>query len=96
MPEGQVVLHDGHETIENEWIAPAAALRLAETGQRTILFPTRMNLRLLSETPTLKEAVQRSGLRKPRQVSPSVEVRDGKRYIRLSRDDGYGDVEEPI
>jgi len=96
MPEGQVVLHDGHETIENEWVAPAAALRLAETGQRTILFPTRMNLRLLSETPTLKEAVQRSGLRKPRQVSPSVEVRDGKRYIRLSRDDGYGDVEEPV
>jgi 8-oxo-dGTP pyrophosphatase MutT (NUDIX family) len=96
MPEGQDVLDDGRETIENEWLAPSAALRLAETGQRRILFPTRMNLRLLSETSALKEAVQRSGLRKPRPVSPSVEVRDGKRYIRLYRDDGYGEVEELI
>jgi 8-oxo-dGTP pyrophosphatase MutT (NUDIX family) len=93
MPEGQEVAHDGRETVENEWIEPAAALRLAEAGRRTIVFPTRMNLRLLAQSATVHQAIEAARGRTSRQVSPRVEHRGARRYLMLSPEDGYGDVE---
>jgi hypothetical protein len=94
MPEGQEVANDGRETVENEWIEPAAALRLAEAGRRTIVFPTRMNLRLLAQSQSVRQAIEAAIIRKSRQVSPRVVQRGTQRYLMLSLEDGYGDVEE--
>jgi 8-oxo-dGTP pyrophosphatase MutT (NUDIX family) len=96
MPGGQDAAHDGREAVENEWIEPEAALKLAECGHRTIVFPTRMNLRLLSRSGSIREAIEMAMVRKLRQVSPSIELRDGQRFLRLSPEDGYGDVNEPL
>lgn len=96
MQRGQDVAHDGREAVGNEWIEPEAALRLAESGHRTIVFPTRMNLRLLSRSGSIREAIEMAMLRKSQQVSPSIELRDGQRFLRLSPEDGYGDVDEPL
>lgn len=96
MPVGQTIVHDGRETVENEWVAPAEALRRAEAGERTILFPTRMNLRLLAQSPSIVEAIKSAEARPHRQVLPIVEMRGGERFLRLVDGDGYGPVEEPL
>ena len=49
-PADQIAACDGFEAVDAEWIAPAEALRLGETGERTVIFPTRMNLRRLAES----------------------------------------------
>ena len=43
-PADQLAVCDGWETVDAEWIAPSEALRLAELGERTVIFPTEMNL----------------------------------------------------
>lgn len=97
MPAGQEVRHDGREAVENEWVTAAEALRRGEAGERTILFPTRQNLRLLSQTPSIADAVRAAEGRARRRVTPRIEVRDdGKRYLRLLPEDGYGEVFEPL
>lgn len=96
MPANQEVAHDGREAIEHEWVAPSEALRRARSGERTIFFPTRMNLQLLAEARDVGEAVARAVARPARQVLPGITVRDGTRMIVLSDDDGYGEVEEPL
>lgn len=97
MPAGQVARHDGREAVENEWVTAREALRRGEAGERTILFPTRHNLRLLSQTPTIDAAVRAAKTRGRQQVMPRVETReDGQRFLRLMPEDGYGDVLEPL
>ena len=43
-PGGHAATHDGHEAVDSIWISPGQALAEAESGQRTLLFPTRLNL----------------------------------------------------
>src|SRR3546814_2200260 len=54
-PANQVAACDGHETVDAEWIAPRDVLRLAGSGERTVIFPTRMNVQLLSEASRSEE-----------------------------------------
>lgn len=95
-PAGQEARHDGREAVENEWVTAHEALRRAEAGERTILFPTRQNLRLLSQTSSVADAVGAARGRARRQVLPQVGERDGERFIWLSIEDGYGEVEERL
>src|SRR3546814_1351027 len=37
-PANQVAACDGHETVDAEWIAPRDVLRLAGSGERTVIF----------------------------------------------------------
>lgn len=85
---------DGREAVEAEWLAPDDALRLAAEGRRTIVFPTRMNLRLLAMTPTLTQAVATARARSGGTIQPRVEQRGTDRYIMLDPEAGYGHVEE--
>lgn len=97
MPDDQAARHDGREAVENEWVSAREALRRGDAGERTILFPTRQNLRLLSQTSTIAEAVSASRGRSRRQVMPRIETRDdGQRFLRLSPEDGYGEVLEAL
>lgn len=96
MPKGQVVSSDGRETVATEWIAPAEALRLAAAGERRIVFPTRMNLRILAESPTISAAEDAAGSRAKRPVIPRIETRNAQRFILLDPEDGYGRVEEEL
>ncbi len=95
-PAGQDALSDGRETVETEWIAPGRALDLAARGERQIVFPTRMNLKLLAQSATLAEAVTAATAREPRAVRPRIVTRDGTRFVQLDDIDGYGAVEEKV
>jgi 8-oxo-dGTP pyrophosphatase MutT (NUDIX family) len=95
-PPDQLALCDGWETVDAEWIAPAHALRLATRGERKIIFPTRMNLKLLAESESAADAVARARARPLVTVEPKiVEGREGRMLV-LPADAGYGDVAEPL
>ncbi|SDX00820.1 NUDIX domain-containing protein [Albimonas donghaensis] len=93
-PEDQEPVHDGRETVMTEWIAPSEALRLWETRERAIVFPTRMNLRALLGSETLAAAALAASVREGRTVHPQVVEVEGVRRLRLALEDGYGEVDE--
>jgi len=95
-PEGQLAACDGRETVDAEWIPPAEVLRLAEAGERTVIFPTRMNVQLLAEADSAAGAVARAQARTLVTVLPQVEARAEGRVLVLPPDAGYGAVAEPM
>lgn len=95
-PEGQLAACDGRETVDAEWIAPSEVLRLAEAGERTVIFPTRMNVQLLGEATSAADAVARAQARTLVPVLPQVEARPEGRVLVLPPDAGYGAVAEPM
>lgn len=95
-PPDQLAAIDGWEIVDTEWLAPADALRLAAEGTRTIIFPTRMNLQLLAEVPTVQAAMEAARARPVVTVQPRVVEREGKKFLTLPPDAGYGAVAEPI
>jgi 8-oxo-dGTP pyrophosphatase MutT (NUDIX family) len=95
-PEDQLALCDGQETVDAEWIQPAEAIRLGEAGERTVIFPTRMNLKLLAEATSAEDAVVRSRARELVTVEPKVVEKNGERVLTLPPNAGYGDIEEPL
>lgn len=95
-PDDQLAACDGRETVDAEWITPAEALRLAEAGERKVIFPTRMNLQLLAEAGDAEDCVARARSRTLVTVQPQIEDRPGGKVLVLPRDAGYGDVAEPL
>src|SRR3546814_10174510 len=59
-PANQVAACDGHETVDAEWIAPRDVLRLAGSGERTVIFPTRMNVQLLARKSDASDCLRRA------------------------------------
>ena len=95
-PDDQLAACDGRETVDAEWIAPAEALRLAEAGERKVIFPTRMNLKLLAEAGHAADAVARAERRELVTVQPQIQQRPHGRVLVLPSDAGYGVVEEKL
>jgi 8-oxo-dGTP pyrophosphatase MutT (NUDIX family) len=95
-PEDQLALCDGWETVDAEWIAPSEAMRLAALGERTVIFPTRMNLQLLAEAEGAADALRRAAGRKLVTVEPHVEDTPEGRVLVIPTDAGYGVVTEPM
>jgi 8-oxo-dGTP pyrophosphatase MutT (NUDIX family) len=95
-PADQIAVCDGRETVEAEWIAPNEAIALAASKQRTIIFPTLMNLKLLAEAESAADCIARAEQRPLVAVLPWIEQRDGAPFLVIPRDAGYGDVSEPL
>jgi 8-oxo-dGTP pyrophosphatase MutT (NUDIX family) len=95
-PKEQLAVCDGTETVDAEWIEPREAIRLGEAGERTVIFPTRMNLQLLAEASNAEDAVVRSRARELVTVEPKVSEKNGERVLIIPPNAGYGDVFEPM
>lgn len=95
-PADQVAAADGREAVDAEWIAPAEVLRLADAGERTVIFPTRMNVQLLAEASSAADCVARAEGRELVTVLPQVEKRGEARFLVLPSNAGYGEVAEPM
>jgi 8-oxo-dGTP pyrophosphatase MutT (NUDIX family) len=94
-PPDQLAVCDGWETVDAEWIEPLEALRLAASGERSVIFPTRMNLQLLAEASGASDATVRALARRLVTVEPRmVDGPDGRRLV-IPADAGYGEVSVP-
>lgn len=91
-PADQVAACDGYETVDAQWIAPDEALRLQEAGERTIIFPTRLNLKLLAASTSTAEALASAASREIRPIEPTVTQQDGQHVVSIPADVGYGSV----
>lgn len=63
---------DGVETTEARWFKPAAALQAQEAGELVLSFPTRTQLRWLSEFRTSEEAIAAYRERTVEPILPKV------------------------
>jgi 8-oxo-dGTP pyrophosphatase MutT (NUDIX family) len=95
-PPDQLALCDGWETVDAEWIEPKEALRLAAAGERTVIFPTRMNLQLLAEAKDSDDAMVRAQGRALVTVEPKVTRTPDGPVLMIPPDAGYGAVSEPM
>ena len=82
--------------MDAEWIAPKEALRLGEAGERTVIFPTRMNLKLLAEASDATDAVLRAQARELVTVEPKITDTPEGRMLVIPSNAGYGAVSEPL
>lgn len=92
-PADQLAACDGRETVDAEWVAPGEALALGRRRERTILFPTRLNLQRLAESGSVSEALDAARQRPPVTVEPLLERRDGGTFVSIGPEAGYGVVE---
>ena len=74
----------------------AQALRLGKAGERTVIFPTRMNLQMLGEATSAEDAVERAKAREIVTVEPQLAMQGGERVLILPPDAGYGPVVELV
>lgn len=87
-PPGQAGRHDGRESVDSTWIAPAAAV--ADRARYTVVFPTRLNLMKLAGSPTVAAALAAAAHTPPVTVEPVFETgADGQRSLRIRDDAGY-------
>ena len=92
-PVEQLGAHDGGESVEGFWIAPSAALREADAGTRTLLFPTHMNLLKLARFASVAEAVEAAHREPIVSVTPRVERTATGRTLHIPAAAGYGITE---
>jgi 8-oxo-dGTP pyrophosphatase MutT (NUDIX family) len=95
-PVDQLAACDGRETVEAEWVEPREVLRLAATGERKVIFPTRMNVQLLAEATDAADCIARAAARTLVTVEPQLQERAKGRVLVLPPNAGYGVVEEPL
>lgn len=89
-PEGHALSHDGAEAVDSLWITPGAALAEAQAGTKTVIFPTRLNLKLAAEAGSTADCIARAAARPVVSVMPDV-ARDGDHLImRIPGEAGYG------
>lgn len=80
---------DGVETTEARWFEPAAALEAEEAGELVLSFPTRTQLRWLSEFRTSDEALAAYRDRTLEPILPKVVAEGSEPRVVLPGEPGY-------
>jgi 8-oxo-dGTP pyrophosphatase MutT (NUDIX family) len=88
-PVDHVALHDGSESTDSEWLPPERAVADAESGKRTVVFPTRMNLLKLSQYKNVDAAMAASRAATVVTVQPEVTAHPRGRTLKIPREAGY-------
>jgi 8-oxo-dGTP pyrophosphatase MutT (NUDIX family) len=95
-PEGQLARQDDGETVGFEWAHPAELLDRAAAGERSLLFPTLMNLRRLAESANSADAIAAAGARPVVRVDPVVRRAGGRIVLTIPAEAGYGVTEHVL
>lgn len=90
-PAGQVPSPDGHEITEVEWMYPMA---LVEESDGVLMFPTMMNLKMLGQATSVREALALLARRDIVTVTPEVVEGDKVNFRRIPDEAGYGEVDQ--
>lgn len=95
MPPDQEAAHDGRESVGSLWLEPAAAPAAAKSGERTLMFPTLMNLEAVGASQSADQALARARNNTVVRVLPEVvETAEGRR-LRIPAEAGYSVTEVP-
>lgn len=92
-PGDHVLLHDGTESVDSVWISPLQACEEADAGQRTVIFPTRLNIEKVGRSRTVAEAIATAKREPVVTVLPVSEKAEGGRIMRIPEAAGYGAAE---
>ncbi|MEO0721689.1 MAG: NUDIX domain-containing protein [Pseudomonadota bacterium] len=96
-PPEQVAAYDGRETTDAVWLEPNEALDMEASGEATIIFPTRMNLKKLARAAGAVSAVETIGAEPVVTVLPLVgKDENGKPCLHIPEEAGYGQTLEPL
>jgi len=89
-PVDHLAEHDGREAVDSVWINPGHALREQQAGNYTIIFPTRLNLKMLDESKSVDAAIAAARARRIVSVLPEATTLNGERALRIPLEAGYG------
>ena len=92
-PMEQLGAHDGYESVDSLWITPQRALDEADTGKRTLVTPTRMNLQKLAAYANVADAVSAAHSEPVVTVLPQVDFNEEGRTLSIPASAGYGTSE---
>lgn len=93
-PDGQEPIHDGREMVDCFWTPPSKIVTEAQSGQRTLVPATRLNLELLAESGTVAEAMERARARSVIMVRPErFRTESGSWSVRIPAEAGYRTTE---
>ena len=95
-PADQVAAHDGEESVDSLWIAPAQAIADAQARRRPIIFPTLRNLIKLARSRGVAEALDRARREPIVTVLPTVGRGASGPVIRIPEEAGYDISEAPL
>jgi 8-oxo-dGTP pyrophosphatase MutT (NUDIX family) len=93
-PADHLAIHDGHESVDSEWVRPADAIAGAESGRYTIIFPTLRNVIKLGQSETAAAAIAAANADTIVTVLPTMEQRDDGMYLCIPPEAGYDISEE--
>lgn len=92
-PAGQEPIHDGREMVDGFWTPPGRIVAEASAGTRTLVPATRLNLELLSESPSVADAMARARARNVVMVRPErFRTEAGSWAVRIPAEAGYRTV----
>jgi 8-oxo-dGTP pyrophosphatase MutT (NUDIX family) len=92
-PQGSEATCDGIETVALEWANPHDVLARAQAGERSILFPTRLNLARLAESKDGDGALAAAALRPAFTVLPQRKMREDGVIVTIPAEAGYTETE---
>ena len=96
LPESQAPLADGMEATEALWTPPAEAMERRARGECMIIFPTARNLDLLAASANSEHVFSLARARTIKPITPTIEERDGRKYLCIPDDCGYPITSEPL
>lgn len=89
-PQGQKVVADPREIVKAEWMLASDVLLSEQSGDTTLMFPTRMNLTSLSRFECVDDAFSKMATEPVVTVEPEVVERGGQIYLKIPPVEGYG------
>lgn len=87
---------DATENTRLFWTSARDALARADSGELSVIFPTRRNLERLAQFASFAEARSHAEAHPVRMIVPRIEERDGKRALTIPADLGYPVTCEPL
>jgi 8-oxo-dGTP pyrophosphatase MutT (NUDIX family) len=97
-PTDQVALHDGHETVESEWLRPEVALDRFAAGELKIISPTEKNLQAIcgfTSTEALLESKRQIDPATIPTILPRVTPKGDSDFEEVLEVIGHGGVPKP-
>lgn len=87
---------DATETTHLFWTTAENALKAADRGELSVIFPTRRNLERLAGFSTFAEARAQAEAIPVQTITPWIEERGGERWLTIPKDAGYPVDSEPL